>query len=226
MFLPIKNEIQQYFYGDLNKRLQESYDEFLENQHNPNNITEKPPHYRSKSDGGAVLLYLDFLTVLEGEADIVSAVSRSTPTQSQRNRIFFGDGKVDFICFAVFCFTSGLQHAFVLFSDSIAQPAPGRCRFERVWDFPTSILQRKMVFVYTKTLLAGHIPFSSRRHKTFPILNSIQTVQFLSNSFFALLPIWHKCRQYRIKILRVVWVQKMTKFVQYYIFNATDGHFE
>ena len=58
-------------------------------QHNPNNITEKPPHYRSKSDGGAVLLYLDFLTVLEGEADIVSAVSRSTPTQSQRNRIFF-----------------------------------------------------------------------------------------------------------------------------------------
>ena len=58
-------------------------------QHNPNNITEKPPYYRSKSDGGAVLLYLDFLTVLEGEADIVSAVSRSTPTQSQRNRIFF-----------------------------------------------------------------------------------------------------------------------------------------
>ena len=58
-------------------------------QRNPNNITEKPPHYRSKSDGGAVLLYLDFLTVLEGEADIVSAVSRSTPTQSQRNRIFF-----------------------------------------------------------------------------------------------------------------------------------------
>ena len=54
-----------------------------------------------------------------------------------------------------FFFTSGLQHAFVLFSDSIAQPAPGRCRFERVWDFPTSILQRKMVFVYTKTLLAG-----------------------------------------------------------------------
>ena len=42
-----------------------------------------------------------------------------------------------------FFFTSGLQHAFVLFSDSIAQPAPGRCRFERVWDFPTSILQRK-----------------------------------------------------------------------------------
>ena len=71
-------------------------------QHNPNNITEKPPHYRSKSDGGAVLLYLDFLTVLEGEADIVSAVSRSTPTQSQRNRIFFWDGKGDFICFAIF----------------------------------------------------------------------------------------------------------------------------
>ena len=34
------------------------------------------------------------------------------------------------------------------------QPAPGRRRFERVWDFPTSLLQRKMVFVYTKTLLA------------------------------------------------------------------------
>ena len=33
--------------------------------------------------------FYDFLTVLEGEADIVSAVSRSTPTQSQRNRIFF-----------------------------------------------------------------------------------------------------------------------------------------
>ena len=31
----------------------------------------------------------------------------------------------------------------MLFSDSIAQPALGRCRFERVWDFPTSILQRK-----------------------------------------------------------------------------------
>ena len=31
----------------------------------------------------------------------------------------------------------------MLFSDSIAQPAPGQCRFERVWDFPTSILQRK-----------------------------------------------------------------------------------
>ena len=43
-----------------------------------------------------------------------------------------------------FFFTSGLQHAFVLFSDSIAQPAPGRCRFERVWDFPTSILQSKV----------------------------------------------------------------------------------
>ena len=56
-------------------------------QRNLSNITEKPPHYRSKSDDGAVLLYLDFLTVLEGEADIVSAVSRSTPTQSQRNRI-------------------------------------------------------------------------------------------------------------------------------------------
>ena len=28
------------------------------------------------------------MTVLEGEADIVSAVSRSMPTQSQRNRIF------------------------------------------------------------------------------------------------------------------------------------------
>ena len=56
-------------------------------QRNLNNITEKPPHYRSKFDDGAVLLYLDFLTVLEGEADIVSAVSRSTPTQSQRNRI-------------------------------------------------------------------------------------------------------------------------------------------
>ena len=56
-------------------------------QRNPNNITEKPPHYRSKSDGGMVLLYLDFLTVLEGEADIVSAVSRSTPMQSQHNRI-------------------------------------------------------------------------------------------------------------------------------------------
>ena len=62
-------------------------------QHNPNNITEKPPYYRSKSDGGAVLLYLDFLTVLEGEADIVSAVSRSTPTQSQRNRIFIETAK-------------------------------------------------------------------------------------------------------------------------------------
>ena len=35
-----------------------------------------------------------------------------------------------------------------------AQPASVRCRSERVWDFPTSILQRKMVFVYTKTLLA------------------------------------------------------------------------
>ena len=34
-----------------------------------------------------------------------------------------------------------------------AQPAPVRCS-SRVWDFPTSILQRKMVFVYTKTLLA------------------------------------------------------------------------
>ena len=43
-----------------------------------------------------------------------------------------------------FFFTSGLQHAFVLFSDSIAQPAPGQCRFERVWDFPTSILQSKV----------------------------------------------------------------------------------
>ena len=32
----------------------------------------------------------------------------------------------------------------MLFSDSIAQPAPGRCRFERVWDFPTSILQSKV----------------------------------------------------------------------------------
>ena len=32
----------------------------------------------------------------------------------------------------------------MLFSDSIAQPAPGRCRSEGVWDFPTSILQSKV----------------------------------------------------------------------------------
>lgn len=69
------------------------------------------------------------------------------------------------------------------------------------------------------------IPFSFHRHKTFHIFDSIQTVHFCL-TFFALLPIWRKCRQYRIKILRVVWVQKMTKLVQYYIFNATDGHFE
>ena len=60
---------------------------------------------------------------------------------------------MNFICFAVF-FTSGLQHAFVLFSDSIAQPAPGRCRSERVWNFPTSLLQRKIADVYTSALLA------------------------------------------------------------------------
>lgn len=35
-----------------------------------------------------------------------------------------------------------------------AQPASAQCR-SRVWVFPTSILQSKMVFVYTKTLLAG-----------------------------------------------------------------------
>ena len=34
-----------------------------------------------------------------------------------------------------------------------AQPASAQCR-SRVWVFPTSILQSKMVFVYTKTLLA------------------------------------------------------------------------
>ena len=41
----------------------------------------------------------------------------------------------------------------ILSSDAIIQPASPGCS-SRVWDFPTSILQRKMVFVYTKTLLA------------------------------------------------------------------------
>ena len=31
-----------------------------------------------------------------------------------------------------------------LFSDANAQPAPERCRTKRVWEFPTSILQRKI----------------------------------------------------------------------------------
>ena len=71
-------------------------------QRNPNNITEKPPYYRSKSDGGAVLLYPDSLTVLEGEADVVSAVSRSTPTQSHHNRISSETVKWILVRFAVF----------------------------------------------------------------------------------------------------------------------------
>jgi len=32
----------------------------------------------------------------------------------------------------------------VIFSNAIAQPAPKRCRSKRVWDFPTSILLRKI----------------------------------------------------------------------------------
>ena len=122
-------------------------------QRNPNNITEKPPHYRSKSDGGAVLLYLDFLTVLEGEADIVSAVSRSTPTQSQRNRIFFETVK-GILSALPFChiWTPTCLCAIQRFHRAACA---GTVQIWRVWDFPTSILQRKMVFVYTKTLLAG-----------------------------------------------------------------------
>ena len=122
-------------------------------QHNPNNITEKPPHYRSKSDGGAVLLYLDFLTVLEGEADIVSAVSRSTPTQSQRNRIFFETVKGILSTLPFFhIWTPTCLCAIQRFNRA---DCVGTVQIWRVWDFPTSILQRKMVFVYTKTLLAG-----------------------------------------------------------------------
>ena len=45
----------------------------------------------------------------------------------------------------------------MLFSDSIAQPAPGRRRSERVWDFLTSILQRKIADVYTSALLAAMV---------------------------------------------------------------------
>ena len=40
------------------------------------------------------------------------------------------------------------------FSFGDAKSASTGCS-SRVWVFPTSILQRKMVFVYTKTLLAG-----------------------------------------------------------------------
>ena len=122
-------------------------------QHNPNNITEKPPYYRSKSDGGAVLLYLDFLTVLEGEAEIVSAVSRSTPTQSQRNRIFFETVKGILSALPFFhIWTPTCLCAIQRFHRAACA---GTVQIWRVWDFPTSILQRKMVFVYTKTLLAG-----------------------------------------------------------------------
>ncbi len=119
-------------------------------QRNPNNITEKPPYYRSKSDGGAVLLYLDFLTVLEGEADIVSAVSRSTPTQSQRNRIF-----VKGILSALPFFHIWTPTCLCAIQRFHRAACAGTVQIWRVWDFPTSILQRKMVFVYTKTLLAG-----------------------------------------------------------------------
>ena len=119
-------------------------------QRNPNNTTEKPPYYRSKSDGGAVLLYLDFLTVLEGEADIVSAVSRSTPTQSQRNRIF-----VKGILSALPFFHIWTPTCLCAIQRFHRAACAGTVQIWRVWDFPTSILQRKMVFVYTKTLLAG-----------------------------------------------------------------------
>ena len=119
-------------------------------QRNPNNITEKPPYYRSKSDGGAVLLYLDFLTVLEGEADIVSAVSRSTPTQSHRNRIF-----VKGILSALPFFHIWTPTCLCAIQRFHRAACAGTVQIWRVWDFPTSILQRKMVFVYTKTLLAG-----------------------------------------------------------------------
>ena len=122
-------------------------------QRNPNNITEKPPHYRSKSDGGAVLLYLDFLTVLEGEADIVSAVSRSTPTQSQRNRIFFETVKGILSALPFFHIWTPTCLCAIQRFHRVA--CAGTVQIWRVWDFPTSILQRKMVFVYTKTLLAG-----------------------------------------------------------------------
>ena len=122
-------------------------------QHNPNNITEKPPHYRSKSDGGAVLLYLDFLTVLEGEADIVSAVSRSTPTQSQRNRIFFETVK-------------GILSALPFFHIWTPTCLCAIQRFHRaacagtvqIWKglgFPNKYFATQNGLLYTKTLLAG-----------------------------------------------------------------------
>ena len=123
-------------------------------QHNPNNITEKPPHYRSKSDGGAVLLYLDFLTVLEGEADIVSAVSRSTPTQSQRNRIFFETVKG---ILSASPFFSHLDSNMPLCYSAIPSRSLRRdgADLKGFGISQQAFCNAKMAFVYTKTLLAG-----------------------------------------------------------------------
>ena len=154
-------------------------------QHNPNNITEKPPHYRSKSDGGAVLLYLDFLTVLEGEADIVSAVSRSTPTQSQRNRIFFETVKGILSALPFFhIWTSTCLCAIQWFHRAVCA---GTVQIWKGLGFPNKYFATQNgLCIYEDTACgsAGHIPFSSHHHKTFHIFDSIQTVHFCLTVFY------------------------------------------
>ena len=153
-------------------------------QHNPNNITEKPPHYRSKSDGGSVLLYLDFLTVLEGEADIVSAVGRSTPTQSQRNRIFFETVKG---ILSASPFFSHLDSNMPLCYSAIPSRSLRRDSADlKGLGFPNKYFATQNgLCIYEDTACgsAGHIPFSSHHHKTFHVFDSIQTVHFCLTVF-------------------------------------------
>ncbi len=54
-------------------------------------------------------------------------------------------------------FNSAMLHSYGVLKERFAKTRslhPPDAEHKGFWDFPTSILQRKMVFVYTKTLLA------------------------------------------------------------------------
>ena len=62
---------------------------------------------------------------------------------------------------AIQSYEDGLTHSIALGKN--AQPTPERCRSERVWDFPTSILQRKIcICAHECTACISCVPYTAR----------------------------------------------------------------
>ena len=152
-------------------------------QRNLNNITEKPPHYRSKSDDGAVLLYLDFLTVLEGEADIVSAVSRSTPTQLRHNRMFFKTAQW-ILSVLPFFLHVGTPICFCAIQRFHRVACAGTVQLRKGLGFPNKhFAVQNSSCIYSCPACYGCVVFNSHHRKPFHIFDSILSLASFCKHF-------------------------------------------